>query len=163
MMKNRTNIILIAVVVAIWALVGLKATGKLFSGDETMEGVEETVVSAESSPQKWTNEKLQLNYPDPFLGTTARPEVKKQTSNQISVTYTPKVKIEKPITNEAPIVRFFGLVRNTGTNKMVAIVSISNQEKRMLAGETYKDIKLEKITRDSILVSWSKNKWYVKK
>jgi hypothetical protein len=46
---------------------------------------------------------------------------------------------------------------------MVAIVSVNNQEKRMLSGETFNEVKLEKITRDSILVSWNKNKLFIKK
>lgn len=163
MKKNKINIILICVVVSIWGFVALKATGNLFASEETLSETEETALSNVQTPQKLTNEKLQLNYRDPFLGNSAKSEVKVQIDNSTSKIKTQKTKIEKPLTKEIPPIKFFGLIRNTGTNKMVAIVSVNNQEKRMLPGESFNDIKLEKITRDSILVSWGKNKLYVKK
>jgi hypothetical protein len=163
MKKNKINIILISVVVSIWLLVTLKATGNLFSKEETLTGADDTAIPNVQSPQKLTNEKLHLNYRDPFLGNSTKLEVKVQTGNSSPRIKNQKNKIDKPLAKEIPPIKFFGLIRNTGTNKMVAIVSVNNQEKRMLPGESFNDIKLEKITRDSILVSWGKNKLYVKK
>ena len=168
MKKNKINIILISVVISIWLLVGLKATGNLFSNEEVTDAEDEMVLSDTKSPQKLMNEKLLLNYRDPFLGLEYQVSTNNSNS-QVSVNNSNvsrnnrNQRKEIPITKEIPPVKFFGLVRNTGTNKMVAIVSVNNQEKRMLTGETFNEIKLEKITKDSILVSWGKNKLYVKK
>ena len=163
MKKNKVNIILISVVVSIWLLVALKASGNLFSKEDPLAEMEDTALPDIQTPQKLINEKLQLNYRDPFLRDAPKTVVKIQTGNSSNTIKNKNSKVEKILTKEIPPIKFFGLIRNTGTNKMVAIVSVNNQEKRMLPGESFNDIKLEKITRDSILVSWGKNKLYVKK
>jgi hypothetical protein len=163
MKKNRVNIILIVVVVSIWGFVALKATGNLFASEDTLTQTDDSALPEVQEPKKLTDEKLQLNYNDPFLGNSYKSEVKSPVNNSSVKIKNQKTKVEKIVSKEFPPVKFFGLVRNTGTNKMVAIVSVNNQEKRMLSGETFNEVKLEKITRDSILVSWNKNKLFIKK
>lgn len=162
MKKNKLNILLIVVVIGIWAIVALKATGGFFANEKAETVAENTMMEPNIAPKKIANEKLNLNYPDPFLGTINQPIIK----NNNPIIKTDKERPTKTETLKSlnwPTVSYYGSVKNTNKNKMVAILSINNHEKRMLPGEMFQEIKLEKITGDSVLVSWGKNKKYVKR
>jgi hypothetical protein len=146
-------------------MVLLKAGGAMNKTNEQTDLSEASALPPPVHEKKLSREKLILGYTDPFLKNDAPAS---NSNEKYSLPATSKIIKEKKIIEKSkpdswPAVKFYGLVRNTTSNKMVAIISINNKQKKMTNGDITEDVKLEKITRDSILVSWNKEKKYIRK
>lgn len=146
-------------------MVLLKAGGAMSNNNEQAGISDESTLPAPVKEKKLSREKLILGYKDPFLKNNAivsNPNERNNLPATRNIKKENKIS-EKPIANSWPAIKFYGLVRNTTSNKMVAIISINSKQKKMSTGDITDDVKLEKITRDSILVSWNKEIKYIRK
>lgn len=105
--------------------------------------------------------KLALNYRDPFLGKiNDQPEALIKVIPADHKASIP-VKFVPPPVNWT-VIRYSGYIINPKTKKIVAIVTVNDQERMMGEGEHFQGLKLLKNKKDSILVSWMGKQKYIK-
>lgn len=104
--------------------------------------------------------KLVLSYRDPFLNSSRRIVDTNKSE--------PKVLPERVITTERqpvaawPEVTYKGRIINPLSKKAVAIITVNGTERMFEEGQTFRDVKLLKNKRDSILVRWNGLQKYFK-
>ena len=152
-MKNKKlNYFLGVAVVLIWGSIIFKIF-KAVSGDDlpisNMATAEKRdTVNYELAGQDTA--KLNLNYRDPFSEKKAEP-VEIPVSELVH-----KPVIAKPVKTAInwDVIRYSGFVRNQGSKKLIAMISINGRQLMMSEGETLEKVKLLKNLKDSIKVSF---------
>ncbi|MCA6363624.1 MAG: hypothetical protein IM638_11355 [Bacteroidetes bacterium] len=163
-MKNkRTTYLLMAVVAAIWGLIGWKIW-KGLQGDDDFNVEPETVLNAKNKNTLSDSFELILNYRDPFLD---KP-VAAVTSASVSTQSVPKQTVvaapkPEPVTSSWPEIRYGGLVKRTGQEKSAAFVSVNGNSEIVVPGQKIGDITITRIWRDSVEVMRGKEKRMIKK
>ncbi len=164
MRKKGLNIILITTVLGIWGIILFRMLSKPGTDPESSTSISAGMPVKQHYTERDTV-RLVARYRDPFLGTVSRTEnpVSAPTATATSSARTPGVPTVSPPVKEWPALSFHGTIRNTQSGKTVAILNISGYETRMNAGDTLSGIKLEKIFRDSVLLSMGKAKRVIKR
>lgn len=161
MKKNRTNILLIGIVIAIWGIV----IYRIISGMKNVDSpINEIVSTGFGFENKNTTTKdtfsLHKNTRDPFLGKNPVVLLKSNQNKNNAI----KPNIQKPVTEiPKPDIKYLGMIKNNSNEKQMALVRINGQQKRMNPGEEIENMKLLKIFKDSCLFSYGKEKLIVKK
>jgi hypothetical protein len=163
-MKNkRTTYLLMAVVAAIWGLIGWKIW-KGLQGDDDFNVEPEAVLNAKNKNTLSDSFELILNYRDPFLDKPAiavsSPSVPTNSLPKQTVVTSPK---PEPITASWPEIRYGGLVKRTGQEKSAAFVSVNGKSEIVTVGQQITDITIIRIWRDSVEVQRGKEKRIIKK
>ncbi len=149
-MKKSLNYILIAAVILVWALIITKVVDAFDSGDEPVilkQQVKREVYNDFALPKDTLS--LLLNYRDPFGLTTAKD----------SVTVNPVKKSLKimpaPRRANLSFIQYSGYIKNPGSNKLLAMMKIKNQEIIMSEGQTAEGIKLIRNMKDSLHIKFN--------
>lgn len=102
---------------------------------------------------------------DPFLGkatkkhktTSIGSNTKTIVSNKVSSPI--QNKIQKPI----PVIQYFGIIKSSSKKDEMIIVKINNVIKKMRLNSEFEGVKVNKVFKDSILVSYYKKQFFIKK
>lgn len=160
-MKNKTTTYaLLGVVLLIWGYIsykiysGIKGDDIVIPQTSTISKLKDTTKTVDE------NYELILNYRDPFLNklkqtepllnSIQRPKI--NTVNSGKVVKTKPVVIQEPIHWETIV--FKGCIKNPTTNKTIAMVQFENMQHMLAEGSEIKGLKLLKIYRDSIKVTY---------
>lgn len=160
-MNNKfTRSLLIIGAVAVWGIIIFKIIGYL-NNDDTAESNFTAVKKSEIS-QIPDTVKLLLNYPDPFLGGKIEQEPAKnyevvQTAKVVKTS--PEPVAAKPLLN----IKYFGLITNKQTQKLVAIININGKQYLAKPGDNLDQVMLLKMYNDSILITHESTKKWIRK
>jgi len=154
MPKKGLNILLIVVVVSVWVVVIYRVVNRYASASG--QPINEIPLTEKTPEIKKTKESFELigDYRDPFLGESPAPTKTNQNNNTKK-----EIKKTEPVkTDSWPSVKYIGMVKNNDSGKMVALMSIAGKEVRLNPGEDFNGIKLDKMYKDSCLVSMYREK-----
>jgi hypothetical protein len=96
--------------------------------------------------------KLLMNYRDPF-GLQAEKDTVVHVSRSLPISRLTQQTIAKPTINWS-FLKYSGFVRNAGSKKLIALVTINGNSQMLNEGETKDQVKLLKNLKDSIKVSY---------
>jgi type II secretory pathway component PulC len=152
-MKSKKMTYVIAVVTAIlWGAIIYRVIAAM-SGDQLPVTFAEPHARERYDEYKLPKEttKLHTGYRDPFGMTT--------TKIQDTTTIKPKLAATRPISVVAAvpainwgIFNYRGYVRNAGSRKLIAVISVNGKEMMLSEGESVGQVKLLKNMRDSVKI-----------
>ena len=151
-MKNKKLTYLLGLVVAVvWGLIIYRVIVASGGSDDNLPVVAKTAVKEpydDDKPPKDTIHLL-LNYRDPFglvqfKDTTRLVASSKHKSDHVMIP-----------AFDWSFIKYSGYIRNPGSKKLIAIMSINGTNVTMAEGETTDDVKLIKNMRDSVKVSFN--------
>lgn len=152
-MKNKQiTYFLITVVVIIWGGIFYRIFSSFFSSDEGLVRVAATpVIETPDNIFDAGSYTLKASYRDPFLGNTTID--KTESSRQIRIK-PPEKKVQPVAAVDWSFVKYFGLIKNSGNNTKIGLISINNREHMIREGEVISDLKCMKSYNDSIIISY---------
>ena len=155
-MKNKKLLyVLIPGVIFVWGIIiyrivtGMGGNENPTSQKVEMEEIHQDVI---------LNDTFSINptYRDPFSG--------KQVKKVASASQQTIKKLVAPIiTANWPQITYGGIVKNQKSSKQLVLVSINGQSTMLKVGESYSDVVLLKVFKDSIEVQFGKEKKFVRK
>ncbi|HKC66695.1 MAG TPA: hypothetical protein VKG26_00555 [Bacteroidia bacterium] len=98
------------------------------------------------------------NYPDPFLSEVIH--VAKESSAPKMPLSKP---IEKPVVANWPSISYKGIIKSLSTGKEIILIYINDRGYKMSQGNKQGDLILEKVYKDSVIMSMSNLKKTIKK
>jgi len=159
MNSKLSRILLLVAAIIVWGLIVYKVIVS-FSDNKTSEAIIKNNSPAASTKQMPDTFSLLLNYADPFLsgGFEAKQETPRPAVQTIS---TPP----KPVDETAKMspVKYYGLITNKKTQKLVAIVNIGGKQYLAKQGNIINEITILKMTNDSILITYGHAKKWIHK
>jgi len=151
-MKNKKLTYVLGIVVAvIWGVIIYRVIVASGGSDDNLPVVAKTAVKEpydDDKPPKDTIHLL-LNYRDPF-GLVQFKDTTRASANKRTVTN----RTVAPIFDWS-FIKYSGYIRNPGSKKLIAIMSINGESVTMAEGETADKVKLIKNMRDSVKVSFN--------
>lgn len=156
-MKNKKLLyILIPAVIGVWGAIIYKVVvGMGGNEDNSIQKIE----MAEIHSTEVFNDTFSINptYRDPFSGKQVKKIV--FSSGQQTV----KKVVAQPVIANWPSITYGGIVKNQKSNKQLVLVSINGQSTMLKIGESYSNVELLKVFKDSIEVKFGKEKKFIKK
>jgi hypothetical protein len=152
-MKNKKMIYLLGlVVVIVWGIIIYRIIEAAVGSDDTVLPNSTKVVKELYNDYTTTKDTshLLLNYRDPF-------GLKKQAdTTQYIAKRSHRAQVFKPVINWS-FIKYSGYIRNPGTKKIIAILSINGKNVMLTEGETSGNVKLLKNMRDSVKINFNGN------
>jgi len=150
-MKNKKLTYALGVLVAVvWGLILYRVFDAVHSNDDTGISPAKAAVKQPyddySVPKDTTH--LLLNYRDPFGLVKQKDTVKVVMVHRNSKGFKP------PLAMDWGFIQYSGYIRNPGSKKLVAIMTVNGKNVMMAEGETTDQVKLLKNLRDSIKISF---------
>lgn len=144
--------VLMAVVALIWSLIGYRVYSALSSGDDTIEFKPPKFVKVGFNDYSLTKDtmRLLLNYRDPFGLSVPKDTIKIVKTHPVNHTSRPSA----PQLNWE-FIKYSGYLRNPGTKKLIAFLTINGKNVTITEGETIENVRLLKNLRDSIKISFN--------
>ena len=150
-MKNKSiTYLLLAVVVAIWGGIFFKVFSSLASSEQPVARTAKVGPIENIEERKPSVFTIRANYRDPFLGN----RVDHSTGDKPVVVKVVKKKEEPKVAPDVSFIKYFGLIRNSGTQKKIGLISIHNQEFMIGDGEEISGVTCLKHYKDSIIISF---------
>jgi len=109
--------------------------------------------------------KLNLNYDDPFLKKEPK-HVKSNIGNPNPINQqklAPIIKKPKEEPKKIPEIKYLGLVKNSSSGFVTAIVSIDGKSKIVKQDEIVDGVSFKSFTNESMTVLWNKGKFVISK
>ena len=160
MNKKTLNIILVVLMAVIWGLVG----SRLFlNANATTTNASNTIIQPTTTYKALAKDTFQLEYleRDPFLGNVGKYNISpSNTANKKSVKGANK---KGSVAIKWPAVSYFGLVKKASNKQPLALLKVNNKTQYVKAKDVIEEIKILKITRDSIALQFQNEKKYIKK
>jgi hypothetical protein len=152
MLKNKKiTYLLIALVALIWGLIFYKVYSK-FGGENLVEKSFPHAVVKFENGQRDSVFTLLLDYPDPFLKGPGQ-------QSDIPNTESVKVAIIPPVVNW-PSIEYRGLLTDNSKNESTGLLKILNSNLLVKKGKVYSAVKIQTISRDSILLEYqNESRW----
>lgn len=153
--------LLIIVVALVWGRVVLK----LFKNFKSKTVTETPQIEFTDEDENFgTNDTFHLaqDYPDPFLAREIHAVKTSSMPAENKVKTIPLPKVEKPVL-PWPAVSYKGIIKSLHSGKELIWLTINDRAYKMSPGEKQGDILLEKVYRDSIYISYNKQRKTVKK
>lgn len=152
MKKKWLTYTMLVVVLAVWTKVGLD----FFSYTN-----EETVTTAHVQPQAQVAstdsivDKYELigDYPDPFLGSSRKKNSK--TSSEKKTQKPTKTTIQPVVLVNWPQIGYHGSMLNQNSGQEMAIVAIDGKQRILAEGESYKELIIQSIHKDSLIIAYA--------
>jgi len=152
MLKNKKiTYLLIALVALIWGLIFYKVYSN-FGGENLVEKSFPHAVVKFENGQRDSVFTLLLDYPDPFL---------KGLGQQIDIPNTESVKVAIiPPVVSWPSIEYRGLLTDNSKNESTGLLKILNSNLLVKQGKVYSAVKIQTISRDSILLEYqNESRW----
>jgi type II secretory pathway component PulC len=161
MNSKWTKIFLIFAVLVVWGLIIFKIISH-FNNQGNGEIIDNRAINL-STNQKTDTFNLLLNYPDPFLYTLRIENNQSHSGSKSKLSSSPKViKEPKPVL-PIPVIKYFGLITNKKTQKLVAIINIAGKQYLAKQGETFNGVSVLKMFNDSILINYDQQRLWIRK
>ena len=157
MKGKKGTYLLLAALILVWGLAICRFLGALKTENVSNPHSE----SIAAMPGTMTRDSFSLlsNYSDPFLRTAVA--VKIQAS--VSVKKAPEKKTVSSADKKWPEVRFDGTIKNQKSMRTLAILNVNGQSTLASPGDEISEIKLLRILKDSVEVSFGNEKKFVRK
>jgi len=164
MKANNKTIFLLCVVIVVWGYTAFSFFGT-FSGTNYNYSLTNNNVKTGNDYKMDDSFALLANYRDPFLGDVPRLVMNRmnKSSDRIKIG-NPQEKeknIDKPV--DISFILFYGIVNNPSTKKKIALVSLNNKQYMASEGETIEEVSFIKNDKDSVLISYNKKSFYIKR
>ena len=170
-MKNKVlTYLLAAFVLIIWGTIFYK----IFFHSDEMESTPDIIVPTMASEQSDTTHDyhLCLDYPDPFIRVPMkRGEKVKQAApishgNKSVASNKNRTSPSNPTANAPvnvvwPPIKYEGSIKSN--QKTTAIITVNGNTSFLAQGQTFMEVKIESITRDSLIVSYKNQKKTIRK
>ena len=161
-MKKIINIGLIVFVLVLWGTIVYRYVNNYFYSQSSIIEENYNQYSLIKIHKRDTFNLANLNR-DPFLGKT------KKKYRAISINNNSTIKsrniISKPISNKIsstiPTIQYFGIIKSSSKKDEMIIVKINNDVKKMRLNSEFEGIKVKKVFKDSILISFNNNLKYI--
>jgi hypothetical protein len=154
-MKNKKmTYILLPLVIIIWGAIVYRII-VYYMGDDPVNITKESNDYAAMKLNNKDTFSLLINYQDPFLKNAL------SITPTVTIVHTPVAK--SPIVNKEkkdnapvswPTIIYCGLIKNKESNKSCSIIKINNSEHLMIVGDTYSEVTLLMIYKDSAVVQY---------
>jgi len=150
MNKKSTTYIMLTIVILIWGAILYKLAG-IFISPKTENKLS---IKLNNVPLSLTNDSTNYN----LIGVPRDPFIKKL---EVHTDYTPNIKkAEKPVDLKWPTIKFKGIIKSNNTSKPLAILAINNKSQFINEGQEIDEVKVSKISKDSIEVIYKEaSKW----
>lgn len=146
------------VVILIWGFVFYKIFIAVKGDDNALPADTHAIKQADGNQLSDTFS-IAANYRDPF--NVKQPAI---TNNQPAKAAAPAPKKpEPPAAKPWPQVGYTGMIRSHKTNVPIAMLQLNGQSYTVKAGETFEEIQVIKILRDSVELKFGKEKRFIKK
>lgn len=165
-MKNKTTTYaLLALVLCLWGYIVYKIYMGVKGDDVALPvAAAKSKPSKEKEPMAIDNYELSLNYRDPFLGKQGASTVVSSAAYSGTprpVVVRPRVAAPAVVSPPKPqeaidwsVIRFHGIMKNPTTNKMISIVMVNNQQYMLGEGGVGGGVKVLKVYKDSLRISY---------
>ena len=154
-MKKKTTILVMSpIVILVWGFAFYKLFASFFATPNYAKPITNEVVNIEEI-QKDTFD-IVANYRDPFLGKRATQKQvysSKQSSKPHRI-----VKVEKKAEQPWPTITYKGMIKNNNSDRRVGIAMINGKEYLVKQGDEIQSVKFIVIGKQSIEVSFQKEK-----
>lgn len=159
-MNNKvTRIFLLAAALVVWGIIVYRLIVSFSDkSDGTIISNNHPTTSTKQMPDTFS---LLLNYADPFLASTTLSHQKIQSTKPI--VRSASIPKQEKATTPIPLVKYYGLITNKKTQKLVAIINISGKQYLAKQGEVINNITILKMYNDSILINYGQNKKWIHK
>ncbi len=158
-MKNkRMTYVLVVAVLIVWGIIAYRILSGLDHNDEYIADHNKTFVKEKYDDYAMSKDTshLLLNYRDPF-GLSAPPDTIPKTKEKIFIALS-----KSPKANfNWNFIKYCGFVRNPGTKKLIAILTINGKNTMLAEGETAENVKLLKNFKDSVMIVFNKQTKFI--
>ncbi|MXV50403.1 hypothetical protein GS399_05410 [Pedobacter sp. HMF7647] len=164
MKKKQLTYLLLLAVLGIWGIIIYRL---IFSGQDELlpvPGVGPGVQAAFLSDKDFVSDtaRLWLNYPDPFTGETGAIADKSVST----VVPEKQVMLQAPVVRKPvvswPMMSYNGFVVRQASHQLIALLTISGQEKLLAEGERFAGVEIVRNFKDSLKVRYAGETKYVK-
>lgn len=148
--KKKTIYILMPIVILVWGFVFYQLYGYFFSTPSYAYTEEKTIINIDEIKKDTFS--IVANYRDPFLS-----QKKIQTVSHPVVSKTNRSTTKKnsaPTVLKWPLIQYKGMIKNNNSEKRVAIINIDGKERIVKEGTTLNELKVVKIEKETITVSF---------
>jgi hypothetical protein len=152
-MKSKGSYILFPIVLVIWGFIAYRFVGFLKQDKFAISKSTNDEININQAGLTRDTFTISANYRDPFLSNIHYQPA--PTSN--SSTIKPAASATK-ISRPWPILAYHGLIKNTNTNKVNALLSINKKMKNVSTSDEIEGLKILNIQRDSIVVRFNNEK-----
>ncbi len=142
------------IVILVWGYAFYKLFGSFFATPNYAKPITNEVINIEEI-QKDTFD-IVANYRDPFLGEKPRQKQVYSSNNQSNKPKT--VKIEKKAEQPWPTITYKGMIKNNNSDRRVGIAMINGKEYLVKQGDEIQSVKFMAIGKQTIEVSFQKEK-----
>jgi hypothetical protein len=164
-MKNKKlSWILLPAVIAIWGMIGWKVYAALNSeSDAASDAVEAPAALLDSTAARDTYQ-LALNYRDPFFDAPVKPRAPVKSSSHPDGAAKENQKAPKAeVRDTAPVVRYYGLVKETQSGKTVGFVAVDSESHFVKNGDKVSGVEIVRLWSDSVEVLFGKRRMIARK
>jgi hypothetical protein len=167
-MKNRKAIyILIPAVLLIWALIAYQVSEGLQGGAPTYAGAGVSLADVAPDEADTFTYTLMLHYPDPFLGRVgytnkAVPAIQDVPAAQRSPAINSKEE-KQPQKPDLSIYKYIGVVEHKSKKDKLALLSVGGRSVMLREGESVEEVKLLKISPDSVKLMKGVETFYIRR
>ncbi|MGV7108099.1 hypothetical protein [Flavobacterium sp. U410] len=155
MTKKHINIVLIAVVVALWGTVLYKYVNRFFADNEIAYTPQEFSTPVITQIKKDTFNLQPLNR-DPFLGKILAKKEEAPRQRRIVQPSSPKKSVEPKAVKPFPSVKYFGYIKSQDKNEELILLKVNNRLERVRLNSDIDGLLVKKIYKDSVVVSYGK-------
>jgi len=162
-MKKKVIYILLPIVLMVWGTIVYRIFNTV--NNKTTQNTNTIAIANTNFSSDLDTFSINPYYNDPFL----RKKLAIQSTHEQS-TLTKPIKTKEPVKkNETdnniqwPSIVYYGRVKNMESEKQFAIIQVNGQSVFMKIGDSEHELKLLKITDDSVEVSFKDNKKIIKK
>jgi hypothetical protein len=104
---------------------------------------------------------IKANYRDPFSVEIVKNNSEHNHHNVSAINN--NLKVESTIIKTLPNVQYLGLIKNSKSNKQIALLSINGSIGNYSVGDNFSGVEVLKIFKDSVQLKFNKDKFFVKK
>jgi hypothetical protein len=163
MKKKQLNYILVMVAAAVWALIAYRIFTGLGATEEpvplTRQDQGFPKPPADDYALRPDTTRLRLNYRDPFSSKKPRDTSGTPGIKPAGVPLSPLV--PQPLIDWSTI-RYSGYMRNPGSKKLIALLTVNGKNLMLAEGEQAEKIKLLKNLQDSVKINYRGNTHYIR-
>lgn len=162
-MKKTTNIVLISIVIGLWGTIIYKYLKNYFSFENTLIHENGKIYSLIKINERDTFSLTNLNR-DPFLGKITKKYKPQSVNNNSSIKINNKTikPISSKIPTTIPTIQYFGIIKSSNKKDELVILKINNVVQKLRLNSEYNGVKIKKIFKDSIMISFDKKEIIIK-
>ncbi len=163
--KKSTQAVLLVFVLGVWGVIFFRIFSKL-TDDDTANLPYDIPDSRITANQVADTFQLLANYNDPFLNKAAGSDRGISHEGAATVPQNNTVKqgvrpVSLPVAQQTQV-KYMGMIRNNASKKKVAVISVNGKSSLVQENESFDNIKLLKLYKDSVLVLIGKQKLYIR-